>query len=259
MEELSQDSQITQVSESQDLFQGYGAQNDDLGRGQQNDLKEILKELKSLRSEVAELKEMLSSTVQQRPFHMASCSFKEKLHLFLRHLFTKNMWLDLQNEEYQSEVKKCLQRDGRSSDIDALKKVNSFSMLKFTEFRNQFRRSLVQKRKVDLRSLKLAEFCRVVFSPFCRSGEDICSTERRRNALLFRTFLYRQKIFVYTNQNQTQNQTQQESHFWNDFKTYIQEHRSQTEDKWLKMEELDGRRRNKFLNSQDAANSTLIS
>ncbi|XP_061193595.1 uncharacterized protein LOC133201805 [Saccostrea echinata] len=202
---------------------------------------------------------MLSSTVQQRPFHMASCSFKEKLHLFLRHLFTKSMWLDLQNEEYQSEVKKCLQRDGRSSDIDALKKVNSFSMLKFTEFRNQFRRSLVQKRKVDLRSLKLAEFCRVVFSPFCRSGEDICSTERRRNALLFRTFLYRQKIFVYTNQNQTQNQTQQESHFWNDFKTYIQEHRSQTEDKWLKMEELDGRRRNKFLNSQDAANSTLIS
>ncbi|XP_061180816.1 uncharacterized protein LOC133189462 [Saccostrea echinata] len=235
MEELSQDSQITQLSESQNLFQDYGAQNDDLGRGQQNDLKEILKELKSLRSEVAELKEMLSSNVQQRPFHMASCSFKEKLHLFLRHLFTKNMWLDLQNEEYQSEVKKCLQRDGRSSDIDALKKVNSFSMLKFTEFRNQFRRNLVQKGKVDLRSLKLAEFCRVVYSPFCRSGEDICSTERRRNASLF---------------NQTQNQTQQESHFWNDFKTYIQEHRGQTEDKWLKMEELDGRRRNKFLNSQ---------
>ncbi|XP_078309542.1 uncharacterized protein LOC144617944 [Crassostrea virginica] len=133
---------------------------------------------------------------QSAPFMMSTCSFKNTLHHFLRNLFSKTLWLNVPSEEFQSEIKRCLHRDGWDNDTGVFKTVCSFSYVKFTEFRNQLRRKLAEHKKTDPRSMLLQEFCRIIFAPFVKSGESLLSKERRQNALLIRSYLYRQKHFI---------------------------------------------------------------
>lgn len=249
IEESTQDT-ILDSQVSQDLFADVVPNYDNPAQVNPSDIKEILKELRNLRAEVAELKSLMKQPNQT--FQMSACSFKDTLHHFLRNLFTKTLWLKVKDEEFQAEVKKCLANEGFGTDSSAFRKVCSFSYVKFTEFRSQLKRSLTMKtRKTDLRGLNLNEFCKAIFEPFCRAGENVCSQERRHNALLIRTFMYRQKVFTL---DAAQMPTSALS--WEDFKAFHDTHDSQgNSERRQKMEENDGKRRSRFLSAREATQS----
>ncbi|XP_078328374.1 uncharacterized protein LOC111115362 isoform X1 [Crassostrea virginica] len=243
--ELSQETEASpyQSQVSQDLFQDVPVR--EPTSQQSNDIKNILKELRLLRHEVGELKAMMKK--QSAPFMMSTCSFKNTLHHFLRNLFSKTLWLNVPSEEFQSEIKRCLHRDGWDNDTGVFKTVCSFSYVKFTEFRNQLRRKLAEHKKTDPRSMLLQEFCRSIFAPFVKSGESLLSKERRQNALLIRSYLYRQKHYSADGTGISMT-----NFSWDQFHVYYQSHLSMPQDKWIKLEELDSKRRAKFQNASES-------
>nr|XP_022298730.1 uncharacterized protein LOC111107697 [Crassostrea virginica] len=113
---------------SQELFQDGNYPGHDLENMQEqhlnsDNIKAILTELKHLRREVEELKGLMCRN-NGKAFQVETCSFKDRLHHFLRSLFTKIFWMNAQNEDFQTEVQSCLKYENAEKDSSAFRKVS---------------------------------------------------------------------------------------------------------------------------------------
>ncbi|XP_052063938.1 uncharacterized protein LOC127703940 [Mytilus californianus] len=110
----------------------------------------------------------------------------KKLNIFLKNQFTRIPWLDIKtNTEFKNEVNRNLKNDGYTNDAMAFKSVITWSLGRYTDYRNQLRRKIITElKKEDLAVVPIEEFAQSIIGGYCSSGVDDSSPERTQLCLL---------------------------------------------------------------------------
>ncbi|XP_069109517.1 uncharacterized protein [Argopecten irradians] len=232
--------------QSQDLF--VDNVSDNVGRQILAQLQKMDKRLDAMSKDISKLK---SSIPTSNSFTMMACSFKRKLLIFLKNMFTKKPWLNQQADmEFKTEIRRLLKKEGFNNDSDAYRTVVQWATSKFTDLRNQLRRKIIQEITAgnSIMAMTVEEFCKKFLGPFISASEDVTSEDRVRLCLVLRSFIHKKKI----------GDGNECIDFWGSFHSfYGQVLDSEEERKWERLASIDQRRVNKQIEASENQSSEM--